>query len=538
MSESKNKNYLHGAAILAVATIIVKIIGAIYKVPLYNLLGEEGTSHFGVINNVYSLILTISTAGIPIALSRLVSESLATDHNRQVKRFYSVAMPAFIVIGVICMALMAIFRDELAALMGSPEISLGILVLAPAVFFACLISVYRGYFQGFGDMVPTAVSQLVEVLCKTVVGFVIVWILLNLGQDSATLSAGAIAGTTAGLALCIPVFMFFKSRQNRKTPLIETGPEPLGRRESLNLIAKISAPITLSASITTILVLIDTALILHRLQAGAGLSYETAKILNGVYVKVHSLYNLPLQLIVPLTVSVVPAITAAVASRRAQESKSIIASSIKITNLLAMPAGVGLLVLAYPILYVLWPESNENGTALLAMLGIVSYFACINLTTTAILQAAGFEKFTLYIIPLAGLIRIALSWFLIGNPAVNIFGAPIAALVYHIFITAAQLIYIARKVPNAPPLSGTFVKPVLCTGIMGLAAWAVYGLCDKFLSGFFDGGRLPLLIFLCAAIGVAVLVYALLIIVSGAITREDLKLIPKGEKLANLLKIK
>ena len=145
MAESRRQNYLRGAAILALTVAIVKVIGAIYKIPLYNLLGDEGTTHFQVTYTIYNLLLTLSTAGIPVALSRLISESAAINRRRQVKRYFRVGMATFMGVGFVGMGIMLLFPQQLANLMGDPEVTLGVQALAPAVLFACIISVYRGY---------------------------------------------------------------------------------------------------------------------------------------------------------------------------------------------------------------------------------------------------------------------------------------------------------------------------------------------------------------------------------------------------------
>jgi Na+-driven multidrug efflux pump len=145
-----------------------QVVARVYKLPLYNMLGSSGTPPSRYLYQIYSLLLTIATAGIPIALSRLVSAALATGRRAQARRYYKVAMPAFILIGVICMVIMLLFARQMAAFMGVKEAEPGIRVLAPAVFFSCVVAVYRGYTQGFEDMTPTAVSQVIEVIFKMI----------------------------------------------------------------------------------------------------------------------------------------------------------------------------------------------------------------------------------------------------------------------------------------------------------------------------------------------------------------------------------
>jgi len=215
LQESNEQKYLKGAAILAAASIFVKIIGAIYKIPIFNILDDEGRGSFQVTYNVYTLILTISTAGVPAALSRLVSSANAGGKARLVKRYFSTALPAFILIGLIAMLAMFIFADAFAGLMNDSLAAPGIRVLAPAVFFACVISVYRGYAQGHENMVPTAASQVVEVVCKAVFGIAAAMWLRSMGSAMHIVSAGAIMGVTIGLGLCVPLLIWFKGKIGR-----------------------------------------------------------------------------------------------------------------------------------------------------------------------------------------------------------------------------------------------------------------------------------------------------------------------------------
>jgi stage V sporulation protein B len=237
-------------------------------------------------------------------------------------------------------------------------------------------------------------------------------------------------------------------------------------------------------------------------------------------------------------VSIIPAIAAALANHRAKEARDIMESSLKLTNLLAMPAALGLCVLAYPIFNVLYWGSNENGPRLLVIFGIASYFICMQLLTTAILQANGHERVPVLTYPIGGILQIALDWFLVGNPDIGIIGSPIGTLSCYFTITVLNLIFIIIKVGKLPNFGKVFVMPALCSGVMAVAAWSIYELLYKAGSGALGVSRLSLGVFMVGAILVALVVYLVLIIVTKTITREDMKLLPKGEKLANILKIR
>ena len=419
LSETKKQNYLKGAAILAATGIIVKIITAVFKIPLYNLLGDNGAGHFQVAFNLYTLLLTISTAGIPVALSRLVSAASSTGRTKLVKRYFSVALPVFAILGVTLMVLMLVFAENLAMFMGDEKVAFGIRTLSPAILFSCIISVYRGYAQGHHNMVPTAVSQLFESLSKLVIGLLLAWILIQRGFDSSIASAGAYLGSTIGLGLAIPFLIVNKirnDRQNYGPRLAAPAREDLpGRRTVLAMILKVSIPITLGSAILNIMTFVDTTVVISQLKHASHFTPDQALALYGVYSKGLSLLSLPASLTGPIAISIVPAIAAAVANSRRLEARDIMSSSMKLTNLIAMPAGIGMCVLAYPIFNVLYWDSNAIGPKLLATFGIASYFVCLQLISTAILQANGYEKIPFATCAIGGLMQIALDWYLTGQ---------------------------------------------------------------------------------------------------------------------------
>jgi stage V sporulation protein B len=539
LSEIKKQSYLKGAAILAATAIAAKIISGLYKIPLFSLLDDNSAGYYQVAYNVYMFLAAITTAGIPVALSRLVSAASATGNKRLIKRYFSIALPAFTLVGIVIMVLIFFFADNLAQALNNAKAAAGIRILAPAVFFGCIIAVYRGFMQGHGNMVPTALTQMIEVICKAVFGLLIAWYLISNGFDNTTVSAGAIAGVSVGLGLGIPVLVYFKRKTDRQLRLApEAGSRNIG--SSLTILArifKVSIPITMGSVFISLMTNIDTAIVNNRLVSGAGFPKAEAEALYGVYAKGLSLLNLSSALIVPVTVSIIPAIAAAIANNRQREAKEITESSIKITNIVAMPAGIGLTVLAHPI-YTVLLGSSEIGPRLLAIFGVASYFVCMQLMTTAILQANSLEKTPILSYLLGGLIQIAIDYYLVGIKEINIVGSPVGTLCCYLSITVLNFIFIVRKVRNKPNFVKVFLKPALCTAVMGVAAWAVYELAAKLGAASLGTGRLPTAAYMFLAIAVAVAVYGILIIATKTVTMEDMKFVPRGEKLAKILKIK
>ncbi len=537
LAEPKKANYLTGAAILAAAVALTKVVGAIYKIPLFNLLGDAGTGHFNVTYNIYSLILIVTTAGIPMAISRLISEARATSRPMQARRYYRVALVSFGIIGLAGSAAMVFWAPELAEFMKDPEVVLGVRLLAPAVFFGCILAVQRGYAQGHSEMLPTAISQIIEVMCKLVFGLAIAWYLKSIGSDVATIAAGAIVGVTIGITLDVPVVWGLCRRIARRTPMTPNLDKPDSCAATLGKILKVSIPITVSASVLNFFNLIDTHFIRERLLSSAGFAQETVDTLWGVYSKGVTLFTLPTSFITPISMAVVPVIAGAVASGHREQSQSTMESSMKLTNLLGMPAAVGLAVLSTPIFNVFFPGSNENGPVLLSLLGIASWFVCTYIITNGILQASGFEWLALLSMPVGGIFKVAVNYILVGDPRINILGAPIGTIVCYLVITALNVIFLTVKLPERPNYFKITFRPLVCALLMGGAAWGVYGLSEKYLLPLLGGGRLAGIICLALAVMIAVLVYAVLIIALRAVTKEDILLLPKGNKLAKLLKL-
>ena len=523
---------------MAAASIFVKIIGAIYKIPIFNVLDDEGIGYFQVTYNVYTLVLTIATAGVPVALSRLVSSAAARGDTGLVKKYFKVSLPAFLIIGAIAMAVMLIFADDFARLMNSSPSAPGIRVLSPAVLFVCIISVYRGYAQGFENMIPTAMSQVVEVICKAAFGIAAAMWLVSAGYQSNIVSAGAIMGVTIGLGLCVPLLVWYKKRLDRGLRFTGNTEGVPGKLRVFGQLMKVSIPITLSSSFMSIMVVVDTSIILGRLQSALQHSESEANALFGIYTRGLTVYNLPPAIVVPIAVSIIPAIAAALARNNENEAKGIMHSSMKLTNLLTMPACVGIMVLSSPILTALFGDSRQITATVLTILGAASFFVCLQHITMAILQANGFERTALLTFPAGAVVRISLSFILVGNPDVGILGSPIAALTCFVVMSALNIIFILIKVKSRPKLAGTFAKPLICSAVMAGAAYLVYRLLYSFGSGFIGTGRMAIWVYMLGAIAIAVIVYIVCIIVTKTLTLDDMKLVPKGEKLAKILRIR
>jgi len=547
MAKTKGQNYMHGAAILTVGVIIMKILGFFYKIPLGNILGDEGYSMFMGAYSIYYIFFTLATAGLPVALSRLVAEADANGRAKQEEKTFRVALVTFTVIGLVFALIMFCFPNWLAAsYLENPDAAPSVRAMAPAILLVCIVSAYRGYCQGNGNMLPTTVDEVLEVFFKVVSGLVIAVLVLRAYKGSPLAlpmgSAGAIFGVSIGSAVSLAYMIVYKHRHYSALSAPYTGgidPNDIPDDDELvdpamkivKDILSIGIPIATGACIMALLNSVDSKLCMNRLQSAAGFSYREAKVLYGVYGKAQTLFNLPAAFITPLTISIVPAISGALARGDKKTAGTVSEDSLRISAFLAIPMGVGLAVLAKPIMDVLYPGSHLAGAGLLRVMGIASFFVCLVLMENAILQASGREKLTMVTLITGGVIKIIINWFLVARRDINIYGAPVGTLCSYCAMAAMDYVFMCRTLSSRPRLLRVFSGPLAASALMGLTAWGIYGLGARLLGQ----GRIGTLLAMCAAIGAAVIVYLVTAIVFRAVTREDMKLIPGGEKIARIL---
>lgn len=538
MAQEKRQNYLQGAAILTVGILIIKILGFIYKIPLYNILGTEGTTDFNVAYSIYNVMLTLSTAGLPVALSRMISESLTLERHNQVKRNFNVALMVFLILGTIGTFAMFFFPDALAGAMNERDAALAIRAMSPAVLLVCLMSAYRGYAQGHSNMMPTSVSQVIEVAGKVVVGLALAWFFSSAGKSVSTVAAGAILGTSFGSVLALIWLIFAKRKiDSKKTVTATDKADSIGK--TFNRLLVIGIPIAIGSCVLSLMTLIDTSLVLSRLQNALGLDLSVAKALFGEYTYATAIYNLPTALLVPFTLSVVPAIAAYIAEGKQTSARDVAESSLRMSTIVSLPMGIGMSVLSFPVMNVLyWGKVTEIGPNMLAILGIASYFVGITTVMTAVLQAHGKERLPVISMIVGAVVKISINWVLVGNPDISISGAAVGTLACFVVMCALNFIFIQHTLEKKLRLSKIIVRPLISAAVMGACAWAVYGLLEKLLLSGDDAGRMMMTLCMVIAIGVAAVVYLILVFAIKAITLDDIKLLPKGDKIANKLKMK
>lgn len=524
---SKNNNFLRGAAILGIAGVIVKILGAIYRIPLTNIIGSEGIGYYQTAYPLYSLLLTISTAGFPIAIAKLVSERRAIKDFRGAHKIFKVALTGLFIGAVFTSLFVYISAENIVEIQGNKNAYYALVALVPALFFVPIMSAFRGFFQGSQSMTPTAISQITEQLFRVISGLTLTYYLLNTsipmaaGGASFGGSVGALVGT-----LTI-VFIYFKGRSEI---VREVQSSIVTEEYKVSSIIKdlliIAIPITIGASISPIMDNIDVALVLRRLQS-IGYTESAANDLFGNKGMAQTLINLPQVFSIAIGMSLVPAIAEANAKGKKQEIESIISSGIRITLLIGLPAAFGLLVLAKPIIGLLYYKnpievivSTGNILAVLSM-GVI--FLTLVQSLSAILQGLGKPMVSAINLFIGALAKVILTYILTAIPSINIYGSAISTVVA--FGIAAILDLISVKIYSKVRLSvkDIFINPFLSALGMAISARLAFLLAITKTSE-----NLATII----AILTGALVYLILLIVTGSIIPEDLNSIPKGDIIA------
>ena len=542
MSNAEKKStFFGGAAILAASAILVKVIGAIYRIPLGNILSDEVMADYNSAYNIYNFFLTISTAGLPVALSKTISEANALGRHNQVQRTFRVAFLTFLTLGLISFFCMTVLAAPMAqVVISNPKAVYCVMALAPSVLCVCIMSAFRGYFQGHFNMMPTGISQVIEAFFKLVVGLALALFLVNVVQKPELGSVGAIIGVSCGsvVALVYILFLFFRDRRHRQR--IRAADRPDGSMRILSNLLKLAIPITLGSAATSLVTLIDTKLVMSHLQSvyqtvdglGKEAALDAARGLYGIYSKTMSIYNLPFSMMVPLTACIIPAVSASLARRDHLGAQKVSESALRIGLLLALPMGMGLFALGGPIMGLLFPSIDVSVAGpLLSMLGLASIFVALQLLCNSILQANGMVNLPILAVIIGGVVKVVVNFILVGNPDIRINGAPVGTLCCFIVISALEIFIIRRSIPAPPSFLRAFLKPFVPSAIMAAAAWATYGLLTNFLH---FGNALATL----GGIGVGVVVYLVLVLALRVLSREDLELMPKGDKIAKILHIK
>ena len=529
--KQQNNTFFGGAAILAAGIVMVKIISMFYKLPLVNILGSSGYADFTAAFNVFNILLMISTAGVPVAVSKMISEATVSGRLNQTHKIFEVTFLFFLSVGLFCTLVMYFGADFFAHMMNDTKAAACMRVLAPSVMLVSGLAAFRGYAQGHRNMTPSSVSQIIEALLKLVVGLTLAWYMIRVLRLPDHLgAAGAIVGVTISEMAALLYMTGNFARIRLREPARPTD-RPDGALRILKNCLSLAIPITLTASSTSVITAVDNALVMGRLQhAGLLLEEHAARALMGNYTGVQTVYQIPAALMVAITASVIPAVTICFTQRNRTGAAKIVASSLKMAALIAIPSGVGMMVLGQPIVQLLFPRLDPViAGQILSILGVANIFVCLMLVSNSILQAHGILILPICTMLVGGVVMVLFDFFMVGTVRFHIYGSPIGTCICYAITCALDLFIVSRVVPGCPGYIKIFGKPLAASVLMGFAAWAVFGLARRVV-----GPRLGVLV----AVAVGMAVYGALIVLLRVLNRDDLSLMPKGQTIGRLLRIK
>lgn len=541
----RETNFLVQGSILAIASVIVRLIGIVYRIPVTNILGDGGNAAYSNAYAIYSLIWMISSFGIPTAVSKMVAERMGNQQPWNAKRVFSVALLFAAVMGGLAFSILFFGAGFLADdVYKRPEIKYALMILAPTVWISAFMGAFRGFFQGQGTMVPTAISQIIEQVVNAVMSVVGALVLWNLGHrldllhrvefysdalGAAGGTVGTFSGAFAGLIVCIVVYRLYYNEKRKSEKELQQSKE--SRRMLLQTLVLMILPITLNSAIYTISGVLDS-FVFSNYASLSGMSDEMYKISWNAYEgKYHLLTHVPLAFATALSASAVPNLSRTLKTSKPSEITGKIRLAIRFAMLIAIPSCIGLAVLSSPILQLLFrstPGSNELASRLLMVGGITVILYSFSTITNGVLQGIGkvSEPARNAAVSLAAhmvILILCLAFLPIG-----IYAVVIADIIFGLMMNIMNFRSIYRAIRFKPEIRQTFALPLISSVIMGAAAWGSYqGIYHLVKSNSIS---------VLAAICVAVAVYAAALLITGAIRENDLKSFPKGALLVRLAK--
>lgn len=513
---NKSKSIIGGMTVLGLAGVICKLVGVLYSIPLTWMIGTQGLGVYNAVFPAYNLLLTISSAGLPVAVSRLVARSLAKDDPSSAKNVFKTALILLTAVGSVATIIMLAGSNLLAVASDQPTSRIGFQVIAPCVLLVCMLSAFRGFMQGQQNMTPTAISQLIEQVGKVFLALPMAYFGSKIGIEYG--AAGALLGTTIveGIALLYMIILYFR-RKAAFASLPQLANElPESRSSIAKQLMGISLPITIGACIVPLSQYIDSTMLVGRLMSTgmeAGKAASVYGLFSGTVIRI---INIPTALALAVSMSLVPAISSA---KAIEDHRQIVRQTdlgMRFAFLIGLPCSIGMSVLAEPLMRFFYEGSIVEeelvlGGELLTMSGLTIILFTVVQATTSVLQGLGKQRIPMYTLVAGVVCKIVLNYVLIAIPEINIHGAPIASLVCYTVSMVPNLYYMLKYTKSKMNWMGWIVRPGIATAAMGVVVFAMRELLP--------GGRLMLLV----DVAVGVVVFAVAALAIKAITKEDLR---------------
>ncbi len=547
MGDKRNDtSFLVQGSVLAIASIISRVIGLLYRIPMTNIIGEYGNDYYSCAYEIYSMMLLISSYSLPMAVSKMVSARMANGKKENAYRVFRGALLIAVVTGMAGCLFVFFGAGFLTELFQTPLSFYALRVLAPTIFIVAILGVIRGFFQGLGTMVPSAVSQILEQIVNAIVSVAAAYILFGYGARIAAVlggeqhfaeaygAAGGTLGTSTGamIALIFCVFVFLVYRKNlkkgiaRERRLKQEQPETYG--SVMKILIMTIIPILLSTTLYNLVSIVDQGLF-KNLAIAQGNSNDQVSLWWGVYSGYYRvLINVPISISTALATSSVPALAAAFAKRDRNQVRHKISLSMRFIMVIAMPCTVGMIVLAQPIIHLLFPGASDLAGKLIQAGGISIIFYSISTLSNAVLQGIDQMK-----IPIRNAI-IALAANVAAVPVslyvfdLNIYTMIVGNIVFSLVMCILNGLSVQKYSGFRPDIVKTFVKPAIASVIMGLAVYGIYFITYKVTS----------MNSICTVISIlaGIIAYAVVLLLIRGLTEQELKSFPKGTFIIKIAK--
>lgn len=549
MEKNKKNGFIVQAGILAAAGIIVRIIGILYRSPLVAVIGDEGNGYYSTAYTIYTIILLISTNGIPSAVSKIVSGQLAKREYRNAHRVFMGAFCYVVIAGGIASAFCFIFADKIVGASSAMVLK----VFTPTIFLSGLLGVFRGYFQAHGSMVQTSLSQILEQIANAIMSIVAALFFISLvaGKDESVKAVygamGSAMGTGVGVltallfmmvAYAVNSKMFLKRRKYDKTTNI------ISYKNVFKIIITMVTPVILSTCIYNLSSVTNLQIYCKISELVKGYTESQATLFYGLYSgKANPITNIPIAFAAAMSAAIIPAISGSFEKGNKKEARDKIGEGIKITMLLSIPSAVGMAVLARPIVFVLYPQKDslEVVAGLLMILSVSVIFYGLSTLTNGVLQATGNVNKPVIHAAISLLIQSLVLSLLLMFTQVDVYGMAMAAVCYSFVMCVMNGLSLKKKLGYKQEVMRTFILPGIASLCMGVAAFSIYHGINYLLVllKLQEKGDIHWtynIISLLPALIVAVIVYFILVIKLGAVTKRELSGMPGGRTLARFIK--
>ena len=532
--KKKANSFMKNVVILICSQLLIKVLGLIYKLVITNIpgFGDTGLGYYSAGYQIYALLLTLSSIGIPSVISKLVSERIAIGDTKGAQRIFVVAFRFFTTLGLV-LSLALFFGADLIAnnILNVPDVAYVMKVLSPAIVFVAMSAVYRGYFSGQQDMKPTSVSQTLEQFLNCVLSITFVYACI--GKDTYIMAAAGNLSTTCAIVITfVYLLRYYKHNKLNTSDSIVSPEKKKSNKELLKTILGISIPITVSSLISVISGVIDTATVSNCMQiaysdveSSKEALEQIAMSATGILSKVDTLVSFPLAINLAFSTALVPAVSEALAKKDKKTASRRLSFSFFASLIIIIPCALGFIVLAQPILSMIYPTASD-GAGVMQIASISMIFTALTQTMTGGLYGVNQSKIPAIAAGLGAVIKFVLNMILIRNRNIGIYGAAISSFVYQIIVFLICYAVLNRCVKMHITFKAHVLKPVLSGLGMGLIVYFSYNLFNSFL-----GNTISTLI----SIVIGAVSYCLLILFTKALTKEDILMIPYGTKIYDVL---